>query len=334
MPGSARTTWGMAFTTCMAVARQPAWLWSPRSESSSSSILRCGSPSIEHPVAAALRPVGRVVVAQAGDVLHHDALLAADQADDLEAHAGDRPLLDRAGRDLEVLVGAEDLVGLLHLVELAGRWPTPTRCSTGPHASEMEPGREEQRLRRVLLPEAHDLEHRERVVPRVVVDDLHHPDLAHLLAEGEGVDGEPGVAEARVDARRVEARAALEARGLELLGDALARGRAGTAAARTTCSPRSCRSASMPDDVVDHAVGPEVGVGGVADAVGVEVEQRVGVLGGEHARRADRRTARRRRGRPCCRSAPRARPARAAGGRRWRARRGCRRCRSPTGSRG
>ena len=95
-PGSAWTTDGMALTTCIAVARQPAWLWSPRSELSSSSIFTCGSPSIEDPVAAALRPVGRVVVAQAGDVLDDDALLAADHADDLEAHAGDRPLLDRA----------------------------------------------------------------------------------------------------------------------------------------------------------------------------------------------------------------------------------------------
>ena len=78
-------------------------------------------------------------------------------------------------------------------------------ASTGPHASAVEPGRQQQRLRRVVLPEAHDLEHRERVVPGGVVDDLHHPDRAHLLAEGEGVDGDAGVAEARVDARRVEA---------------------------------------------------------------------------------------------------------------------------------
>src|SRR3546814_5528344 len=45
------------------------------------------------------------------------------------------------------------------------------------------PWREEQRLRRVGLAEPHHLEHRERVVPGVVVDDLHHPHAAHLLAE-------------------------------------------------------------------------------------------------------------------------------------------------------
>ena len=219
-------------------------------------------------------------------MLDDDPLLAADQADDLEAHAGDRPLRDRAGRDLEVLVGAEDLVRLLHLVELQ----PDRRRDQVQHRSPRQgggAGRQQQRLRRVLLPEPHDLEHRERVVPGVVVDDLHHPDPAHLLAEGEGVDGQPGVAEARVDAGGVEARAAFEARGLELLGDPLAGGRrVQQRHVRRVHHVLAARQHA--GDVVDHAVGPQVGVGRVADAVRVEVEQRVGVLGGEHA---DRRPA-------------------------------------------
>ena len=109
----ARRRCGMALTTCMAVARQPAKLWSPWSELELELELQVRVALDEDPVALPLRPVGRVVVAQAGDVLHHDALLAVDHADDLEAHARDGPLLDRARRDGEVLVGAQDLVRLL-----------------------------------------------------------------------------------------------------------------------------------------------------------------------------------------------------------------------------
>ena len=116
-----------------------------------------------------------------------------------------------------------------------------TRWSTGPHARAVEPGGEQQRLAGVGLPEPHDLEHGERVVPGGVVDDLHHPDVSHLLAEGEGVDGDAGVAEARVDARGVEASCrprwhAASSRSQRSPG----RPPSGTAAARTRCSRRSC----------------------------------------------------------------------------------------------
>src|SRR5690606_18462090 len=44
-PGSASQTSGMALITCMAVSRQPAWLWSPTCDDTDSSSFTHGSPS-------------------------------------------------------------------------------------------------------------------------------------------------------------------------------------------------------------------------------------------------------------------------------------------------
>ena len=193
------------------------------------------------------------------------------------------PLRDGARRDRDVLVGAEDLVRLLDRVELEA----DRRRHQVQHRSPRQRDRarrQEQRLRRVVLPEPHDLEHRERVVPGGVVHDLEHPDLADLLAEGQRVHGDAGVAEAGVDAGRVEAGATLQAGGVDPVVHAVAGGlREQQRHVRRVHHVLPAREHAA--DVVDDAVGAEVGVGGVADAVGLEVEQRVRILRGDHAGR-------------------------------------------------
>ena len=67
-------------------------------------------------------------------------------------------------------------------------------------------------------------------------------------------------------------------------------------------------------DVGDRLGRPQVGGRGVAHAVGIEREQRVGVVGRAARRRRRSRRARPRRGRPCRRRAPTPRPARDPGG--------------------
>ena len=67
-----------------------------------SSTCTCGSPVDEDAVALALRPVGRVLVAQAGDVLDDDARLAADHARrSRSACPRSSPAAIVPGRDLE-----------------------------------------------------------------------------------------------------------------------------------------------------------------------------------------------------------------------------------------
>ena len=93
----------------------------------------------QDPVAAALGPVGGVVVAQAGDVLDDDALLTVDHADDLEAHAGDRPLLDATGA-----ISKSSSAWMISCVSCTSSSCSPmadaTRWRTGPHAREVDPG--------------------------------------------------------------------------------------------------------------------------------------------------------------------------------------------------
>ena len=216
-------------------------------------------------------------------MLDDHPFLAVDEADDLEAHARDGPGGHRARGDLDVDVRGQDLVALDDLVE-----SEPDRI--GDEVQHRTPGErrraggEEQRLRRVRLPEAHDLEHGERVVPRRVVDDLHHPHRPDVAAQGEGVDRDAGVAEPGVDAGGVEGRPALAARGLEPVDHA------GSGVGRVQEGDERgvhhvCTGGEDAAEIVDHAVGPQVGVGGVADDVGRPVEQGIGVLRGGHPER-------------------------------------------------
>jgi hypothetical protein len=80
--------------------------------------LHAGLAVDEDPVAATLGPVRRVLVAQAGDVLDHDAFLAASMPRISKRMPGDGAGFDGARGDLDVLVGVEDLVALLDAVEL------------------------------------------------------------------------------------------------------------------------------------------------------------------------------------------------------------------------
>ena len=148
------------------------------------------------------------------------------------------------------------------------------------------------------------------------------------------MDGEAGVPEPGVDPRRVEA-TPRRRRTPRSVAPRLRAGRLRVAAAgRRTCSRRSCPTRRIRQMSATTVIGAEVGVGRVADAVGVAGEQRVGVLGGDHADGVDPADDRPRPGPPWRPSGPTARRARGPGAPRWPERRGCRRCRSPTGSLG
>ena len=184
---------------------------------------------------------------------------------------------------VDVLVGQEHLVVLDDLVQLEAQ----RRRDQGDHRPPGQgraPGRQQQGLGLVGLPEPHDLEHGEGVVPGGVVDDLHHPDGADVLAQPEGPDGDAGVAVAGVDARGEEGRPALLAGGLQLVAEP---GLLGVQQGHERRVDHVLARRQHPADVVDHLAGADVGVGRVADAVGVEGEQGVDVLGGGDAHRVD-----------------------------------------------
>ena len=239
-------------------------------------------------------------------MLDHDPLLAVDHADDLEAHARDGPRLDRARGDLDVLVGPRAPRGARRCRRASRPMASATSCDHRAPRQRRRARRRAAATGLVGLPEPHDLEHGERVVPGGVVDDLHHPDRRAPPCRGRGrAMAMPALPKPGVDARGVEAtcrpprrrpRAArgrrpggrrVEQRHERRVHHVLARGQ-------------------DPAEVVDHLVGADVGAGRVADAVGVEGEQRVGVLGGGHPDGRRRRRSRRRRGPPCRRVDPQA----------------------------
>ena len=112
----------------------------------------------------------------------------------------------------------------------------------GEHRAPGQRGRprgQQQRRRGVRLAEPHDVEHRHRVVPGVVVDDLHHPDRrAPPCTEREG--GRWPGRRCRSPGRCPRCRRRCHPPRTPPGADRGSPPARGAAAARTRCSPRSC----------------------------------------------------------------------------------------------
>ena len=228
-----------------------------------------------------LRPIRTDLVVDAGDVLEDDDLLAVDDAAHLEVQTGDRALLDRAAVDVERLGRGEALVELLDAVELEAE-------SGGDLVYDAAPGHREdaglQQHRYVVHrhAEAHDVEHDHALVVGVVVEHLGAADLVDALTDAGQRQRQPVVGEAGIDAVDVQRRTACLARLLHTLGHVLGRTR-GELQEHRSARDDVDASGEQLLEVGDRLHETVVGHRAVDDAVGLEREDLVDVVGGEDA---------------------------------------------------
>ena len=137
-----------------------------------------------------------------------------------------------------------------------------------------------------LAAESHDVEHDHGLVVGGVVEDLQAPHLFDALADAGDHEGEPVVGEARVDAVDPQRHPRTGGGVTQWLGHGVGDDAFGVLqedrAARHHVDPG-------PEDLLEVGEGlgeAVVGHGRVHDAVGVQGEQRVGVVGGGHAQGA------------------------------------------------
>ena len=238
--------------------------------------------------------------------------LAVDDALHLEAQRGGRALLDHAEAEIDVALGAGWRSCTSRSSSISTPRPAASTFTTPPHASDSTPGQQQQRLRVERLAEAHRVEQHGRLRVGRVVHDLHHAHLVDVLARAGEHERQQVVRPTRVDARREARRVARAARGFERLAHA---GRDVRRVDHRHDRARHDVLARREDalEVLHRLAGPQVGGRGVAHAVGVEREQRVDVVGREHAVGREPGQLARVPARPCRASAPTARRARDRG---------------------